>query len=65
MNKQETKLKANVSIGDRLLRLSDGDIEDDSWREFTVNETYLELIEEHPEDYRQLDGSPLPLCITI
>jgi hypothetical protein len=47
------------------LRLSDGDIEDDSWREFTVNETYLELIEEHPEDYRQLDGSPLPLCITI
>jgi hypothetical protein len=65
MNKQETKLKANVSIGDRLLRLSDGDTDDDSWREFTVNETYLKLIEQFPEDYRQLDGSPLPLCITI
>jgi hypothetical protein len=63
MNKQ-SELKPNVSIGDRLLRLCDGDIEDDSWREFTVNETYLKLIEEFPEDYRQLDGSPLPLCVT-
>lgn len=51
-------MKKNVSeikVGDRLLRKKDHDswIE---WIEFEVNETYLELINAYPEDYRYMDG---------
>jgi hypothetical protein len=60
------QLKPIVKIGDKVLRRSTSRDEEDSpnpWVETTVNETYLSLIHEFPEDYRSLDGAELSLCI--
>jgi hypothetical protein len=52
-------IKTTVQLGQKLLRRKSGDV--DEWIEFTVNETYLPLINEFPDDYRNLDGSALQL----
>lgn len=49
---------AAFKIGERALRRSNhGHDTHDTWIEFTVNETYLELIAEFPDDYKKLTGN--------
>ena len=48
-----------IKIGDRVLRLKEHDFYEDSWLETEVNETYLELIAEFPDDYRHLNGDKI------
>jgi hypothetical protein len=46
-------------IGDEALRLNHNpphEINKVVWKQFAVNETYMELIDEFPNDYRTLDG---------
>jgi len=44
-------------IGDKALRLNSHYPDaPDKWIEFTVNKTYMQLINEFPEDYRTLEG---------
>jgi hypothetical protein len=42
-----------LKVGDKALRRRSSDVEPE-WVEFEVNETYLELIAEFPEDYKPL-----------
>ena len=58
-------LRPIVSIGDTVLRRSTNRDENDQfpWVETVVNETYLELIYEFPEDYRKIDGCHLGLVV--
>jgi hypothetical protein len=43
-------------IGERALRRSkDGHDVHETWIPFTVNETYMELIKQFPEDYKQFE----------
>lgn len=46
-----------VQIGDTVLRRKSNGGEPDTWVECQVNDTYLRLINEFPDDYRKLDGS--------
>lgn len=57
-------INANVKIGDKVLRRKANGGEPDTWVECEVNETYLKLINEFPEDYRQLDGSRLEMLVS-
>lgn len=57
----DTKYISNVKIGDKMLRRDDNGGEKITWEEFTVNWTYWELMQEFPEDYKHLDGSPVML----
>jgi len=61
--KQTTTMQPQVNIGDKLLRRNMS-TEPTTWVEFTVNETYLKLIKEFPDDYRNLDNTPLKLLVT-
>lgn len=56
-------LKPNVKTGDEVLRRDGNGGELDTWERCHVNETYLKLINEFPEDYRQLDGSHLEMLV--
>jgi hypothetical protein len=58
-------LKPVVKLGDKVLRKSTSRDEEDiyPWVETEVNETYLRLIHEFPEDYRNLDGTELRMCL--
>lgn len=50
MNDQLTK--RHFQIGDIAYRRNeDNEIQPEAWVQFTVNQTYLKLIEEFPEDY--------------
>jgi hypothetical protein len=54
-------LKPNVQIGQTVLRRKGNGGDFDTWVECYVNETYHKLINEFPDDYRQLDGSPFEM----
>lgn len=56
-------LKPNVKIGDEVLRRDGNGGELDTWETCYVNETYLRLINEFPDDYRNLDGSHLQMLV--
>lgn len=56
-------IKPNVKIGDTILRRDGNGGEPDTWVECKVNDTYLKLINEHPSDYKQLNGELLPMMI--
>ncbi len=55
-------LKPNVKLGEIVLRKR-SDSEPDTWVQCEVNQTYLKLINEFPDDYRQLDGSNLEMQV--
>lgn len=42
---------SDLKIGDKVMRRRSSDKEP-QWVETTINQTYLQLIKEHPEDYR-------------
>jgi hypothetical protein len=48
-----------IKSGDQMLRRDGNGGEADTWEPFTVNETYLRLIIEFPDDYRYPDGKPV------
>lgn len=56
-------LKPNVKIGDRLLRRKSNGGEPDTWVQCEVNETYLKLVNEFPDDYRKQNGSCLEMLV--
>lgn len=56
-------LKPKVAIGDTVLRRKTNGGEPDSWVQCKVNKTYLNLINEFPDDYRQLNGEPLEMVV--
>lgn len=53
----------NVRLGQKMLRRKTGDT--DTWVDFTVNDTYWELMIEFPEDYKHLDGMPVDVWPVI
>lgn len=57
-------LSPNVKIGDVVLRRKRNGGEPDTWVECEINETYLNLVNEFPEDYRNLDGSHLEILVS-
>lgn len=57
-------IKPNVKIGDKVLRRKTNGGEPDTWVETEVNETYLKLINEFPEDYRTIGGDTLELIVS-
>lgn len=62
-DKLETKLipdLSSIKIGDKMLYKNHNyPDEPDQWIEFIVNETYLGLMKEFPEEYRYLNGTTL------
>lgn len=57
--RQPPEKNHGFQIGDKALRLiynPPHEINKVVWKEFTVNETYMELINEFPDDYRTIDG---------
>lgn len=56
-------IKPVVKLGDIVLRRKQNGGELDTWVECEVNETYLKLINEFPNDYRQLNGSDLKIAV--
>lgn len=56
---QKKTFKHRLKIGDKVLRRDSNGGEPDKWVECFVNETYLKLIDEFPEDYKQIDGLPM------
>jgi hypothetical protein len=56
-------LKPNVQLGQTVLRRKYNAGGKDEWVECYVNETYHKLINEFPEDYRQLDGERLEMLV--
>jgi hypothetical protein len=59
----KTILKPNVKLGDKVLRRKSNGGELDTWVECHVNETYLPLINEFPNDFKQLDGNQLEMLV--
>ena len=57
----------NFKIGQRALRLNRSQENNtlSRWVEFTVNETYLPLMAEFPEDYKPLHRKPIKPGVTI
>lgn len=58
-------IKPNVKIGDLILRRKSNGGELDTWVECRVNKTYLKLINDNPNNYRQLDGSNLEMIVEV
>lgn len=51
------EIKHGFKVGDKALRRNSHYPDaPDKWIEFTVNETYMQLMNEFPEDYRTLKG---------
>lgn len=48
-----------IKIGDKFLRLKEYSFFSDDWIETEVNETYLLLIAESPQNYRHLNGDEI------
>ena len=48
-----------IKIGDKVLRLKEHDFFPDEWIETVVNEAYLPLIAESPQDFRHLNGDEI------
>jgi hypothetical protein len=63
LKNKNMNIKPNVKIGDTVLRRDRNGGEPDKWVECHVNETYLKLVNEFPDDYRQLDGSNLEMLV--
>lgn len=61
---EKQSLFPNVKIDDTVLRRSTNGGDPDTWVECNVNETYLRLINEFPDDYRNLDGSHLEMMVS-
>ena len=57
-------LSPKVKIGDTVLRRKRNGGELDTWVTCVVNETYLLLINEFPDDYRKGDGEPLDVYVS-
>lgn len=58
-------LKPKVKVGDNILRRKSNGGDIDTWVEIIVNATYYKLVQEFPEDYKQLDGSPLEMIVGL
>lgn len=55
-----------INIGDKMLRKNHNyPDEPEQWIEFVVNETYIELISEFPDDYRLPDCKTLDMIIIV
>lgn len=55
-----------IEIGNKMLRRNHNyPDEPEQWIEFVVNETYIELISEFPDDYRFPDGKTLDMIIIV
>lgn len=52
-----------IKVGDKMLRRKSGDGE--QWVEFTVNDTYYDLMLDFPEDYRHLNGTEIEIVSVI
>lgn len=55
-----------INLGDEMLRKNQNfPDEPDEWIKFTVNESYIQLMDVFPKHFRFLDGSSLGMVITL